>query len=179
MAPKVRHIRSATLNERPDPAVLAEGQLAINYPAESPGLFFKDAVGGLVKAGPIHVGPQAPNENPVGAPGNSVGESWLDTSDPAALSLKIWDGVQWATAAGAVGPQGPAGEQGPAGPQGPAGADGKDGADGAPGPDGPAGPKGDAGADGAPGPQGDVGPAGADGAQGPQGEAGPAGPAGA
>ncbi len=185
MAPKLRHIRSATLNDRPDPSLLLEGQLAINYPKDSPGLFFKENSGGLVKIGPVHVGPTAPNQGAVGAPGNSVGESWLDTSDPAALAFKIWDGVQWSSAAGAVGPQGPQGEPGPVGPagadstvpgpQGPAGADST-----VPGPQGlqgEVGPQGPPGADSTvPGPQG---PPGADstvpGPQGPQGEPGPQG----
>jgi hypothetical protein len=80
---------------------MAEGQLALNSAAVSPGLFFKNASGALVKIGPVHVGPTAPNATPAagGEAGNSVGEQWLDTSGTNPV-LKIWDGSTWASEAG-------------------------------------------------------------------------------
>ena len=195
MASQIRHLRSGDADKRPAPEEMVYGQLAVNYSADSRAVFFKDSADGVTKVGPTHVGPTAPNLTPAGSAGNSVGESWLDTSDPAALILKIWDGAQWSSAAGVVGPQGPAG---PAGADGAPGADstvpgpkGDPGADGAPGADSTVpGPKGDPGADGAPGADstvpGPAGPAGADstvpGPQGPPGldssVPGPQGPAG-
>ena len=195
MASQIRHLRSGDADKRPAPEEMVYGQLAVNYSADSRAVFFKDSADGVTKVGPTHVGATAPNLTPAGSAGNSVGESWLDTSDPAALILKIWDGAQWSSAAGVVGPQGPAG---PAGADGAPGADstvpgpkGDPGADGAPGADSTVpGPKGDPGADGAPGADstvpGPAGPAGADstvpGPQGPPGldstVPGPQGPAG-
>ena len=209
MASQIRHLRSGDADKRPAPEEMVYGQLAVNYSADSRAVFFKDSADGVTKVGPTHVGPTAPNLTPAGSAGNSVGESWLDTSDPAALILKIWDGAQWSSAAGVVGPQGPAGADGAPGadstvpgPQGPAGADSV-----VPGPEGPAGPAGADGAPGAdstvPGPQGPAGPTavsadvgntsvlgtdgliftpsvgGGIGPEGPPGPAGPAGPAGA
>lgn len=76
---------------------MAVGQLAINYEASSPGVFFKDSAGALVKAGPLHIGTTAPNASPAagGATGNTVGEFWLDTSTANQYILKIWDGTAW------------------------------------------------------------------------------------
>jgi hypothetical protein len=99
MAPKLRHIRSTTLDKRPDPALLLDGQAAQNQAVESPGMFIKDAAGGLVKIGPAHVGPTAPNSTPQGVAGNSVGEQWLDTSVIPAVA-RIWSGSQWVSLGG-------------------------------------------------------------------------------
>jgi hypothetical protein len=92
----LQHLRSATGNKRPDPAAMANGQLAVNTAATSPGLFFKDAAGALVKAGPVHVGTTAPNATPAsgGQAGNSKGELWLDTTG-SDYTLKTWDGSAW------------------------------------------------------------------------------------
>jgi len=84
--------RSATADKRPDPALLANGELALNANSASPGLFFKTGGGDLVKAGPTHVGPTAPNATAVGYAGNCVGESWLDTTINA---FKVYDGSSW------------------------------------------------------------------------------------
>ena len=97
MPPQLQHLRSDIPHKRPDPALLADGQLAQNRAIESPGLYYKDAVGGLIKAGPTHVGPAAPNSAPAGSAGNSLGESWLDTSVAPPL-LRVWDGAQWVAA---------------------------------------------------------------------------------
>jgi hypothetical protein len=72
---------------------MSDGQLALNSEAASPGLFFKNSSGALVKAGPVHVGATAPNITPAsgGTSGNSTGELWLDTS-VTPNELKTWDG---------------------------------------------------------------------------------------
>jgi hypothetical protein len=94
----LQHLRSSTANKRPDPAAMAEGQLALNTANASPGLFYKDATGSLIKAGPVHIGATAPNASPAvgGHAGNSVGEAWLDTSGTNPL-LKIWNGSVFQT----------------------------------------------------------------------------------
>jgi hypothetical protein len=75
---------------------MADGQLAMNTNLASPGLFFKDTNGDLVKAGPVHVGTTAPNVSPAsgGQAGNSKGELWLDTTGTD-YTLKTWDGSAW------------------------------------------------------------------------------------
>lgn len=93
----LQHIRSNTADKRPVASSLADGQIAINYQADSPGAFFKDSAGNLVKVGPVHVGSTAPNATPAGSSGNSLGEAWLDNSGVDAI-LKIWDGTAWTPA---------------------------------------------------------------------------------
>jgi hypothetical protein len=75
---------------------MSDGQLAMNTNLVSPGLFFKDSNGDLVKTGPVHVGTTAPNATPAsgGQAGNSKGELWLDTSG-SDYTLKTWDGSAW------------------------------------------------------------------------------------
>lgn len=92
----LKHLRSSTVNKRPQPSGMVDGQLAINTASGSPGLFFKDNAGGLVKIGPVHVGTTAPNASVAsgGASGNTIGEQWLDTTG-GVYSLKIWDGAVW------------------------------------------------------------------------------------
>jgi hypothetical protein len=94
----LQHLRSSTANKRPDPAAMAEGQLALNTANASPGLFYKDATGSLIKSGPVHIGATAPNATPAagGHAGNSVGEAWLDTSGTNPL-LKIYNGASFVT----------------------------------------------------------------------------------
>jgi hypothetical protein len=101
MAGVLQHLRSSTLNKRPNPASMVDGQLAINYASGSPGAFFKDSNGNLVKVGPVHVGATAPNVSPAsgGTAGNSLGEQWLDTSGGTYV-FKIWDGTAWRSEAG-------------------------------------------------------------------------------
>jgi hypothetical protein len=182
----LRHLRSAVEDGRPDGALMLEGQIAMNYAAATPGMFIKDSLGRAVKIGPTYVGPTAPNSIPIGSPGNSVGEQWLDTT-MTPPTLQVWDGSAWVVVQGKVGPQGIQGPVGPVGPVGPTGADST--VPGPVGPVGPQGPKGDTGADSTvPGPVGPVGPqgpkgdTGADstvpGPVGPQGEIGPQGPQG-
>jgi hypothetical protein len=77
---------------------MSDGQVAMNTNLASPGLFFKDSNGDLVKVGPVHVGTTAPNATPAsgGQAGNSKGEQWLDTSSSRYV-FKIWDGTAWRT----------------------------------------------------------------------------------
>jgi hypothetical protein len=92
----LQHLRSSTANKRPLPAAMADGQLAANTNTASPGLFFKDSAGELVKLGPVHVGTAAPNASPAagGETGNATGELWLDTS-VTPNQLKTWNGSAW------------------------------------------------------------------------------------
>jgi hypothetical protein len=92
----LQHLRSSTANKRPTPGAMSDGQLALNTNLVSPGLFFKDSNGDLVKVGPVHVGTTAPNVTPGagGQAGNSKGEQWLDTSSSRYV-FKIWDGTAW------------------------------------------------------------------------------------
>jgi hypothetical protein len=92
----LQHLRSSTANKRPLPAAMADGQLAANTNTASPGLFFKDSAGELVKLGPVHVGTAAPNASPAagGETGNTTGELWLDTS-VTPNQLKTWNGSAW------------------------------------------------------------------------------------
>jgi hypothetical protein len=100
--PPLRHLRSAVDNARPDGALMAEGQIAMNYAAATPAMFIKDSLGQAVKVGPTHVGATAPNATPAGSAGNSLGESWLDTSGAEPV-FKVWDGAQWVAAGGGGG----------------------------------------------------------------------------
>jgi hypothetical protein len=97
----LQHLRSSTADKRPTPGAMADGQLAMNTNLASPGLFFKDSNGDLVKVGPVHIGTTAPNATPAsgGQAGNSKGEQWLDTSGANPV-LKIWDGSTWQSEAG-------------------------------------------------------------------------------
>jgi hypothetical protein len=98
----IQLLRSEVLNKRPEPAKLLPGQGAVNINSAQPGLFFADDSGSsLFKVGPCTVGTLAPNDPaiaPVGAPGNTVGELWLDLNstptNPGPV-LKVWDGAQW------------------------------------------------------------------------------------
>ncbi len=99
----IQFLRSEVLNKRPDPTKMLAGQPAVNTEATQPGLFFADDTGtALFKVGPCTVGTVPPNDPsiaPIGAPGNTLGELWLDTNgDPPLLPgpvLKVWDGASW------------------------------------------------------------------------------------
>ena len=95
----IQNLRSATANKRPVAGSMSDGQIALNTNAASAGLFFKDASGNLIKAGPVSVGTSAPNSSPAGSSGNSVGEIWLDTSGGGYV-IKIWDGSAWQSGGG-------------------------------------------------------------------------------
>jgi hypothetical protein len=109
MASTHKSLRSSTADKRPTTSI-ADGQIALNTNAASPGLFFKDSAGtDIIKVGPVHVGTTAPNATPAtgGSSGNSKGEVWLDTS-LTPLGVKIWNGSSWenATPAGSTTVQG-------------------------------------------------------------------------
>ena len=92
----LQHLRSSTAQKRPVPSSLAQGQIALNTNDVSPGLYFRDSNGALIKAGPVHVGTVSPNATSAqgGHPGNSVGELWLDITG-GDFNLKTWDGSAW------------------------------------------------------------------------------------
>ena len=97
----LQHLRSSTAHKRPVPTGVSAGQIAINTNQASPGLFFKDSNGDLVKVGPVHTGSAAPNASPAngGQTGNQKGELWLDTTNTINI-LKIYDGTQWVAVSG-------------------------------------------------------------------------------
>ena len=104
MAVQIQTRRSSTLNGRPFPTRLGEGELALNNNSTSPGLFFADNVAspstGLIKVGPVHVGSTAPNSSAAGFTSSSKGETWLDTTSTEIF--KIFDGSSFQTAKAVV-----------------------------------------------------------------------------
>jgi hypothetical protein len=96
-------LRSEVLNKRPDPAKLLPGQGAVNINSAQPGFFFADDTGNtLFKVGPCTVSNLPPNDPaiaPIGAPGNTKGELWLDLNGDGSIFpgpvLKVWDGTSW------------------------------------------------------------------------------------
>jgi hypothetical protein len=100
MAVKVQQLRSSTASKRPTTTALLDGELSINTNTGTPGVFFEDAAGVIVKVGPAEIGSTAPNATPAagGSAGNSAGEFWLDTANAggnAQQALKIYDGTSW------------------------------------------------------------------------------------
>ena len=95
----VQHKRSSTADKRPAPGDLVDGQLAVNLESSAPGIFFKASDGTLVKAGPVFVSNSAPT--PTNYTTLSIGETWLDNSDPSLPTLKVWDGTAWQGVSGA------------------------------------------------------------------------------
>jgi len=98
----IQILRSAVPYKRPDVAYLLDGQLALNYKAEEPGLFAKLQNGDLLKIGPASItdNGEAPNANPdvSGVSGNTVAEQWFDARDTYFSPLmKTWDGENWIT----------------------------------------------------------------------------------
>lgn len=86
--------RTQVTNLRPTAQELKLGEIYLNYSDRTPGLFYEDEEGSVIKIGPAQVSSTAPNYTPApgGSSGNSVGELWYDTTN---LTLKLWDGVQW------------------------------------------------------------------------------------
>jgi hypothetical protein len=91
----VQHIRSGEFARRPRPLDLAPGQLAVNYNSDSTGLYFRTDNGELVKAGPVHVGADAPPQ--INWTERSIGELWLDTTVPLDPPLKAYTDAGWVT----------------------------------------------------------------------------------
>ena len=100
MAVQILSRRSNVLSDRPFPTRLGVGELALNYNAGEPGLFFVDNTASpstkLIKIGPIAIGATAPNNSASGFSSLSKGESWLDTA--STHIYKIFDGSSWQTA---------------------------------------------------------------------------------
>jgi len=86
--------RSGQNSDRPSGTIIQGGELALNFGANDPGLYFEDSAGAVRKIGPGAYGTTAPNSSPVGLAGNSVGEQWVDAT--AAINyLKVWTGAAW------------------------------------------------------------------------------------
>lgn len=88
------HLRSVQSSDRPTPTTLQLGQLALSYGSTDPGLYFEDSAGAIRKIGPNHYAATAPNASPLGQSGNSVGETWVDSST-ASYYMKVWNGSTW------------------------------------------------------------------------------------
>lgn len=102
---RIYHRRSPIISKRPELFDIDDGELAINYNANEPGLYFKDLADDgtrrIRKIGPIHFGPTPPNfyAESQGYPVElSNGECWIDTSSGEDYYLlKVWnsDLSQW------------------------------------------------------------------------------------
>lgn len=92
MTTQILRLRSSLLYDRVFPSRLGDGEIAINFNATEPGLYFKDAetTPGLIKVGPIHVGSTRPNDSATGYTDFSRGESWLDQS--STNIFRVYDG---------------------------------------------------------------------------------------
>ena len=86
--------RSGNSSDRPNTATVQAGEAAMSFGAADPGLYFKDSAGNIRKFGSNHYGTTAPNSSPVGSAGNSVGETWVDSST-AEFYLRVWTGAAW------------------------------------------------------------------------------------
>lgn len=85
--------RSGNSADRPFPTTIQAGEMAINFGAAENGMYFKDSAGNIRKVAGTHYGGSAPNSAGVGQPGNSVGETWVNSAAPYYLS--VWDGANW------------------------------------------------------------------------------------
>jgi len=89
-------LRSGQASDRPSGVTVQAGQLALNFGAADPGLYFEDSAGTVAKIGPPSYGPTAPNSSPVGLAGNYPGELWTDNSTGSGF-LKVWNGATFAS----------------------------------------------------------------------------------
>lgn len=89
-------LRSGLNSDRPKPTTLQLGQVAVNYGANEPGIYIEDTGGAIRKIGSNHYGTTAPNATPAGQTGNSVGETWVDSS-ASTYFMKVWTGSTWQT----------------------------------------------------------------------------------
>jgi len=87
-------LRSNQNSDRPKPTTLQLGQLAVNYGSADGGVYYEDTGGSIRKIGPNHYGTSAPNSSAVGQTGNSLGETWVDSS-AATYYMKVWNGSSW------------------------------------------------------------------------------------
>lgn len=99
MAVQILTRRSSVAFDRPFPIRLGPAELAINFNATDPGLYFADNTAApstnLIKVGPTYIGATAPNTPAAGFASLSKGESWLDTS--STRIFKLYDGSNWQT----------------------------------------------------------------------------------
>ena len=96
----VQHKRSGDINRRPLPTELEEGQVALNYNNDSPGMFFKTSSGLLVKAGPATISATAPVASDlVNYQSFAVGELWINSSTG---TVSYWTGLAWSEASGGI-----------------------------------------------------------------------------
>jgi len=86
--------RSGNSSDRPNTTTVQAGEAAMSFGAADPGLYFKDSAGSIRKFGSNHYGTTAPNSSPVGSTGNSVGETWVDSST-SNYYLRVWTGAAW------------------------------------------------------------------------------------
>jgi hypothetical protein len=86
--------RSGNSSDRPNTATVQAGETAMSFGAADPGLYFKDSAGSIRKFGSNHYGTTAPNSSPNGSTGNSVGETWVDSST-SQYYLRVWTGAGW------------------------------------------------------------------------------------
>ena len=86
--------RSGNSSDRPNTTTVQAGEVAMSFGAADHGLYFKDSAGSIRKFGSNHYGTTAPNSSPVGSTGNSVGETWVDSST-ASYYLRVWTGAAW------------------------------------------------------------------------------------
>ena len=116
MSTDIRILRSASPSLRPLVSDLESGQPMANIESSDPGLYFRLDNDQLMKVGPSHVGPTAPNSasGTGGSSGNSVGETWVDTSNSNLPLLKIYTSGGWLTVStkGEVGQKGEKGTKG-------------------------------------------------------------------
>lgn len=86
--------RSGNASDRPVVTTVQVGELALNFAGSDNGLYFKDSVGDIRKVTGTHYGVTAPNASPAGQTGNSVGETWVNSST-SAYYLSVWTGASW------------------------------------------------------------------------------------
>ena len=86
--------RSGNASDRPLTTTVQNGELAINFAASDNGIYFKDSTGDIRKVVGTHYGATAPNSTPAGQTGNSVGETWVDSST-SSYYLQVWNGSSW------------------------------------------------------------------------------------
>ncbi len=89
----ILEFRTGQSADRPFPASITFGQLALSFGATDPGLYFLDSASDIRKIGGAHYGTNAPNSTPNGQAGNSQGELWVD--DTANYNMRAWTGSAW------------------------------------------------------------------------------------
>ena len=92
---KITLKKSSDLGKRPLADQLEGGEVALNIHPSEPGAYFRTTQNRLVKIGPAHVSPTAPNFIGSGVGGGqsgySIGELWLENST-GTLFIRDTDG---------------------------------------------------------------------------------------